>query len=82
MSEINLNSVSNVAIRIRFSGSPTADQYHLTLTEGARFAADWEAYLKGNSIIGGAYTIEEADHPVIISLNFSLIAYIENGKIY
>lgn len=82
MSEIHLDPVSSVAVRIRFSGSSAADNYHLTLKEGARFASDWEAYLKGSGIIGGAYTIEEADHSVIISLNFSLIAYIENGKIY
>jgi hypothetical protein len=71
-----------VSMRIRFAGSATADNYHLTSAEGSRFYTDWEAYLKGSSMIGGTYTVSEADKPILISLNFSVIAYIENGKVY
>lgn len=71
-----------VSMRIRFAGSATADNYHLTSAEGSRFYSDWEAYLKGGSVIGGTYTVSEADKPILISLNFSVIAYIENGKVY
>ena len=71
-----------VSLRIRFAGSATADNYHLTSAEGSRFYADWEAYLKGGSVLGGTYTVTEAEKPILISLNFSVIAYIENGKVY
>ena len=81
--EPSLNrETSNVAVRIRFSGSQTVDTYHLTQIEGIRFYSEWTAYLNGSNIIGGAYIIEEADRSITFSVNFSLISYIENGKIY
>jgi len=72
----------NVGIRIRFAGTKSVETYHLTPNEGSRFYTEWSEYLKGSNMIGGTYTIEESDRSVVISLNFSLIAYIENGKIY
>lgn len=72
----------NIAIRIRFAGTKSVETYHLTPKEGSRFYSEWSEYLKGSTTIGGTYTIEESDRSVVISLNFSLIAYIENGKIY
>ncbi|MBB6050801.1 hypothetical protein [Armatimonas rosea] len=80
--EITYQQEALVALRIRFAGSAAADNYHLTAAEGSRFYADWETYLKGGSVLGGTYTVSEAEKPILISLNFSVIAYIENGKVY
>jgi hypothetical protein len=54
----------------------------LTPRECARLHADLKAQLAGNGAIGGEYTNDESDQQITISLNFSLIAYIEPGKIY
>lgn len=80
--EIIHQSEALLSLRIRFAGSATADNYHLTAAEARRFYADWEIYLKGGSVIGGTYTVSEAEKPILISFNFSMIAYIENGKVY
>lgn len=77
-----LEPVSSVTVRIRFSGSLAPDNFHLTSQEGARFYSDWESYLKGGSVIGGTYTFDEADRTTVISVNFTLISYIESGKVY
>jgi len=74
---------SSVAIRIRFAGSEEAQTFHMTLAESARLHSDWKAYLGGNGPIGGGeYTSQEGEHTAVISLNFSLIAYMEPGKVY
>ena len=77
-----LDPILTVPVRIRFAGTPSAETFHMTPRECARFHADWKAYLGGNHAIGGEYASEEADHPLVISLNFNLIAYIEPGKVY
>jgi hypothetical protein len=77
-----LNPILTVPIRIRFAGTENADTFHMTPGECGRFHSDWKAFLGGNGAIGGDYASEEADHPLIISLNFNMIAYIEPGKIY
>ena len=74
--------VSTVAIRIRFSGCQQVDTFHLTTAECERFLGDWKAFLSGNGAIGGQYSSEESDRSLLLSLNFSAIAYIEPGKIY
>ena len=71
-----------VPVRIRFAGTQVADTFHLTSNECARFHADWKNYVEGKGPIGGEYASEEADHPMVVSINFSLIAYIEPGKRY
>ncbi len=75
-------AVTTVAIRIRFSGSVEAERFHITPRECVRLLTEWKAYLGGNGAIGGEYAFEETDHPLVMSLNFSLIAYIEPGKVY
>jgi hypothetical protein len=80
--EMILDPVLTVPVRIRFAGTADAETFHRTPTECARFHSDWKSYLGGNGAIGGEYSSEEADHPLVISLNFSLIAYIEPGKVY
>ena len=75
-------AVSTVAVRIRFTGSEAAETFHMAPKECARFHSEWKAYLGGNGAIGGEYMFEEADHALVISMNFSLIAYIEPGKTY
>ena len=77
-----LDPIQTVPIRIRFAGTESADTFHMSSGECARFHSDWKAYLAGSGVVGGEYSNEEADQPLIISLNFSLIAYIEPGKIY
>ena len=71
-----------VPVRIRFSGTQNSETFHMIPRECARFHAEWRAYLGGNGAIGGVYASEEADHPLVISLNFHQIAYIEPGKVY
>ncbi len=80
--EMLLDPVMTVPVRIRFAGTDTAETFHMIPRECTRFHADWKAYLGGNGAIGGEYASEEAEHPLVISLNFSLIAYIESGKVY
>ena len=77
-----LEPVVTDPIRIRFAGTPSAETFHMTPSECARFHLEWRAFLSGNGAIGGEYASEEADHPLVISLNFSHIAYIEPGKRY
>ena len=77
-----LNPIQTVSVRIRFAGTENAETFHMTPKECARLHSDWKAYLGGNGTIGGDYASEEADHPLVISLNFSLIAYLEPGKVY
>ena len=80
--DTRLNPVATIPIRIRFAGTQDADIVHMTPRESARFHGDWKAYLAGSGAIGGEYASEETDHPIVISLNFRLIAYIEPGKLY
>ena len=77
-----LAPILTVPVRIRFAGTQEAETFHMTPKECARFRSDWKTYLGGNGALGGEYASEEADHPLVISLNFSLIAYIEPGKVY
>ena len=77
-----MESVSTVAIRIRFAGSQEADTFHMTPQECTRFLSEWKSYLGGSGPGGGEYISEEADHPLRIILNFSHIAYTEPGKVY
>lgn len=76
------NPVRTVPIRIRFAGCPDTETFHMTPNECTKFHSEWKAYLGGNGAIGGEYACEEADHSLVISLNFSLIAYVEPGKVY
>ena len=76
------DAIVTVPVRIRFSGIAGAETFHMKPTEWARFNTEWKAYLGGSGAIGGEYEADEADKPITISLNFSLIAYIEPGKIY
>ena len=75
-------SIATVAIRIRFIGCQTVDTFRITPSECERFLSDWKGYLQGSGIIGGQYSSEETEHSIVISLNFSAIAYIEPGKLY
>ena len=77
-----LDPVLTVPVRIRFSGTQSAETFHMTPRECVRLHSDMKAYLGGNGAIGGDYASEEAEQPLIISLNFTHIAYIEPGKIY
>jgi hypothetical protein len=77
-----LGSIETVAVRIRFAGSQTAENVNMPIRECARLHADWKAYLGGNGAIGGEYAKEEGEQSLLISLNFSQIAYIEPGKVY
>jgi hypothetical protein len=74
--------VTSVAVRIKFAGSQDSETLHMTRRECARFHSDWTAYLAGNGAIGGEYATDDAGQALTISLNFSLIAYIEPGKTY
>lgn len=82
MIEMNQEPSDTVTVRIRFAGSQEAENFHMTSTEFSRFHSDWKSYLGGDGAIGGEYTSQEADRPLLISLNFSLIAYLEPGKVY
>ncbi len=77
-----LDPILGMPVRIRFAGTPGAETFHMTRSECARFHLEWKAYLGGKDIRGGEYACEEAQQPLVISLNFGLIAYIEPGKIY
>lgn len=77
-----LAPILTVPVRIRFAGTEAAETFHMTPNECARFHADWKTYLGGSGAVGGEYASEEADHPLVISLNFRLIAYVEPGKVY
>ena len=81
MNEV-FDPVMTVPVRIRFAGTKDAETFHMIPGEAARFHADWLAYLGGSGTIGGAYATEEAEHPLLISLNFNHVAYTEPGKIY
>ena len=71
-----------VPVRIRFAGTKDADTFRMTSEECARFRADWMSFLDGGGPGGGEYATEEGDRSPLISLNFSVIAYIEPGKAY
>jgi hypothetical protein len=77
-----LGSIETATVRIRFAGSQTADNLNMPVRECARLHSDWKEYLRGNGAIGGEYAKEEGDQSLLISLNFSQIAYIEPGKVY
>lgn len=77
-----LSPILTAPVRIRFAGAEAAETFHMIPRECARFHSDWRAYLGGSAVRGGEYMSEEADHPLVISINFSLIAYIEPGKRY
>jgi len=77
-----ITPILTAPVRIRFAGTQDAETFHMTPSECARFHSDWKAYLGGSGAIGGEYASEEADHPLVISLNFHQIAYIEPGKLY
>jgi hypothetical protein len=77
-----LGSIETVAVRIRFAGSQVAENLNMPVRECARLHADWKAYLGGSGAIGGEYAKEEGDQCLLVSLNFSQIAYIEPGKVY
>lgn len=77
-----LDPVLTVPVRIRFAGTPESDTFHMTPTECARFHAEWKAFLGGSGATGGEFSTEEADQPLLISLNFKQIAYIEPGRVY
>ncbi len=77
-----MDPVPATAVRIRFSGSQDTDTFHLTPAECKRFQSDWKSYLNGLGARGGEYTIEDGDHSVLISLNFTQIAYTEPGKLF
>jgi len=77
-----LEPVMTLPVRIRFSGTPSAETFHMIPRECARFHADWKSFLAGSGVIGSCYATEEADQPLVISLNFNMIAYIEPGKNY
>ena len=70
------------AVRIRFSGSQDTDTFHLSPEECKRLQADWKSYLNGLGARGGEYTSQDGGHSVLISLNFTQIAYTEPGKLY
>ena len=69
-------------VRIRFSGTTTAETFHMIPRECERFHADWKMFLAGSGVTGSSYATEEADQPQMIAINFYSIAYIEPGKIY
>ena len=77
-----LDPILGVPIRIRFAGTTGAETFHMTRSESARFHMEWKAYLAGSGAIGNEYACEEAEHPLVIALNFNQIVYIEPGKIY
>jgi hypothetical protein len=77
-----LDPVTTMQVRIRFTGTPSAETFHMIPRECARFHEDWKAYLAGTGASGGSYATEEAEQPLVIVLNFQTIAYIEPGKIY
>ena len=74
--------IQTIPVRIRFAGTQSTDTFHLSPQECVRLHTDLKAYLGGSGPIGGDYASEEADQRLVISLNFSLIAYMEPGRVY
>ena len=72
-----------VRVRVRFAGIPDSETFQMSEPEVARYLADWKAYLEGGGAKrGGQYTCQIGENPVLIGMNFDLIAYIEPGKAY
>jgi hypothetical protein len=68
------------SIRIRFSGTQATDTFQLSPDECLRFQSDWKCYLNGLGARGGEYTSQDGDRTVLLSLNFTQIAYTEPCK--
>ncbi len=79
---MNFETLPNVAVRIKFGGSTAPENKMLLSHEYDRLRVEWSAYLAGSGQRGGEYTSEEGVHPILLSLNFDQIAYIESGKVY
>lgn len=68
------------AVKIRFSGNQHTDTFNLSHVEWKRFQSDWRSYLNGLGARGGEYTSHDGDRRVLISINFTQIAYTEPGR--
>ena len=68
-------------LRIRFAGTEDSETFQMSESESIRFQADWKSYMEGGRK-GGDYNCFSGETPVLISINFEQIAYIEPGKIY
>ncbi len=77
-----LDPLRTVAVRIRFAGAQEPQTFQLVPSEYERLQADWLAYLGGEETRGGSYSVLDADHSILVSVNFTQIAYTEPGKIY
>lgn len=77
-----IDPIATTTVRIRFSGSKDSETFHLTPKESDRLHSDWMSFLTGQGVRGGEYVTQDADHQVVVSLNFSQIAFTEPGKLY
>ncbi len=77
-----MHTEPTTSVRIRFSGNTETDTFHMSIKERDRLHSDWNSYLSGLGTRGGEYASQDGGHSVMISLNFTQIAYTEPGKLY